>query len=285
MTNNDALTGKRERRNKINVKNDLCCWFYKHLKSRRMSDQQDLLDRLDEIKAVLKEETKQCDIQIGIYLHESENLHTRVSIDLPKLTAVGMDPTLLTNLLAYTGATRTAQSNWEELNTVREEAKKDWKAEWPAFLEFRNDLIDHMDFAYRNDELLLKKLAVIKQGDSQADSIQDMANLSVLGKANLAPLEAINFDVTLIDKAAEEADRMASLLGAVNGHMYVDDEIKVIRDKSYTLLKRVVDEIRNYGRFVFRKDPDHLKSYSSKYNRDKFNAYKRKKKEEATKEA
>ena len=142
-----------------------------------MSDQQDLIDRLDEIKAVLKEEIKQCDIPFGIYLNESENLHTRVSVDLPKLTAVGMDPILLTNLLAYTGAARTAQGNWEELNTVRQDAKLAWKAEWPAFIEFRNDLIDHMDFAYRNSEPLLKKLAIIKDGDSQADAVQDMANL------------------------------------------------------------------------------------------------------------
>ena len=248
-----------------------------------MSDQQDLLDHLDEIKAVIKEEIKQCDMPIGIYLHECENLHTRVNIDLSKLTAVGMNPVLLTNLLAYTGAARTAQSNWEELNTVREDAKEAWKAAWPTFIEFRDDLIDNMDFAYRKDDVLLKKLTAIKEGDSHADAVQDMANLSVLGKANLSPLEAIHFDVALVDKAAEEADKMGGLLGAVNGHMYVDDEIKVIRDKSYTLLKSVVDEIRNYGRFVFRKDAEHVRSYSSKYSRDKSSAYRRKLEEQAQK--
>lgn len=246
-----------------------------------MSDQQDLEDHLDVIKAIPEEEIKQCDMPVGIYLHECENLHTRAKADLAFLTAVGMTAELLAKLLPYTGALRTAQSNWEELNTVREEAKKTWKAEWPAFIEFRKELIDHMDFAYRNDEALLKKLAAIKEGDSQADAIQDMANLSVLGKANLEPLEAINFDVTLVDKAAEEADKMAGLLGAVNGHMYVDDKTKVIRDQAYTLLKPVVDEIRNYGRFVFRKNNEHVRSYSSKYSRDKSSAYRRRQAEQA----
>ncbi len=250
-----------------------------------MSDQQDLIDHLDVIKTVTKEQMKYCDMPVKIYVNEIENLHTRVSVDLPKLLAVGMNPDLLTKLLAYTGALRTAESNWAELNTVRDDAKDAWKAEWPAFIEFRNDLIDHMDFAYRNSEPLLKKLAAIKEGDSQADAVQDMASLSVLGKANLAPLEAINFDTLLLDKAATDADRMGGLLGAVNGHMYVDDETKVIRDKSYTLLKRVVDEIRKYGRFVFRKDPERAKSYSSKHNRDKYNAYKRKQELEAQEEA
>lgn len=124
-------------------------------------------------------------------------------------------------------------------------------------------------------------MALIKDGDSQADAVQDMTNLSVLGKANLMPLEAIYFDATLLDKAAADADRMGGLLGAVNGHMYVDDEIKVIRDQAFTLTKQVVDEIRKYGRFVFRKDPDHAKSYSSKYSRDKSSAYRRKLAEQA----
>lgn len=240
-----------------------------------MSDQQDLLDLIDEIKAVPKQQIKQCDMPIGIYLQEAEGLHTRASTDLTFLTAVGMTTELLDKLLPRAGALRTAQSNWEELNTVREDAREAWKAEWPVFIEFREELIDHMDFAYRNDEALIKKMNAIKEGDSQADAIQDMANLSVLAKANLAPLEAINFDLTLLDKAAEAADKMGGLLGAVNGHMYVDDETKVIRDQSYTLLKQVVDEIRNYGRFVFRKDKDHVKSYSSKYSRDKSSAYRR----------
>ncbi|MGZ2371581.1 hypothetical protein ACXR6G_17510 [Ancylomarina sp. YFZ004] len=250
-----------------------------------MSDQQDLLDLLPEIKAVTKQQIKQCDMPIGIYLQEAESLHTRASNDLAFLTAVGMTAELLAKLLPRTGALRTAQSNWEELNTVREDAKEAWKAEWPVFIEFRNDLIDHMDFAYRNDEALIRKMNAIKEGDSQGDAIQDMANLSVLGKANLVPLEAINFDETLLDSAAEAADRIGRLLGAVNGHMYVDDETKVIRDQAYTLLKQVMDEIRNYGRFVFRKNTDHVKSYSSKHNRDKYNSYKRRQELEAQEEA
>lgn len=246
-----------------------------------MSDQQDLIDHLDVINAVPKEGTKYCDMPVGIYLNESENLHTRVGVDLPKLTAVGMDPELFTKLLAYTGATRTAQSNWDNLNTVREEAKLEWKAAWPEFIEFRNDLIDHMEFAYRKDEHLMQKLAKIKEGSSQADAVQDMSDLSVLGADNLAPLEAIHYDTTLVATAATKADEMATLLGAVNGHLYIDDDTKVIRDKAFTLLKEVVDEIRSYGRFVFRKDPDHAKFYSSQYNRNKSIAYRRRIAEEA----
>lgn len=250
-----------------------------------MSDQQDLLDLLPEIKAVPQEQIKQCDMPIGIYLQEAENLHTRAAADLSFLSTAGMTTELLDKLLPRIGALRTAQGNWEELNTVLDDALEDWKAEWPAFVEFRDDLIDNMDFAYRNDEALLNKIRLIKEGSSHADTIQDMANLSVLGKANTPPLEAINFDLSLLDQAAEKADRMSGLLGAVNGEMYVDDTFKVVRDQAFTFLKEVVDEIRNYGRFVFRKNKNHVKSYSSKYNRDKYRAYKRRQEEETQEES
>jgi len=246
-----------------------------------MSDQQILLDLLPKIKAIPKEQIKSCDMPIGIYVNEAEGLYNHATADLPKLMAVGMPTKLLEIILPYTRALRTAQSNWEELTSDRKQVKKFWKAEAPAFFQFRRDLIDHMEFAYRNDEDVLKKLDAINEGDSNADAIQDMANLAVLGKANPEPLRAIKFDLTLLDIAASDADRMAGVLGAVNGQMYVDDDSKVIRDKAFTLLKGVVDEIRNYGRFVFRNEPDHLRSYSSKYCRDKSSAYRRKQAEQS----
>ncbi len=52
-----------------------------------------------------------------------------------------------------------------------------------------------------------------------------------------------------------------------------------MRDKAFTLLKEVVDEVYEYGRFVFRNDADHVKVYGSKYKRDRAAAYQRSKKE------
>jgi len=241
-----------------------------------MSDQQNLLDLLARIKAIPKEQIKSCGMPIGIYVEEADGLHNRATHDLPKLMTVGMPTKLLEKLLPYTKALRTAQSNWEEMTSDRKQVKKVWKAEAPAFFQFRRDLIDHMEFAYRNDVDVLKKLDAIKEDESNANAIQDMANLAVLGKAHPEPLKAIKFDLTLLDVAATDADRMAGVLGAVNGQMYADDDSKMIRDKAFTLLKGVVDEIRNYGRFVFRNEPEHLRSYSSKYCRDKYNSYRRK---------
>ncbi|MBS2213403.1 hypothetical protein KEM09_18455 [Carboxylicivirga mesophila] len=73
---------------------------------------------------------------------------------------------------------------------------------------------------------------------------------------------------------------MSGVLSAANGYLYRDDEGKLIRDKAYTLLKEVVDEVRDYGKFAFRNAPEHAKGYSSKYERDRAKAYRRSLKEE-----
>ncbi|RUT79674.1 hypothetical protein [Ancylomarina longa] len=243
-----------------------------------MSDQQNLIELNDEIKTVSNEEILFCNMPYKVFIDEAEDIHTRASIDLPLLSPYGLKAEALDKLLAYTGALRAAQSNWETKNTDKENAVETWNAEAPEMYNLKEDLIDNMEFAYRANENLLNKLKTIKEGNSRADTIQDMASLSVLGKDNPAPLVAIGFDITLCDKAAEMADRMGTLLGDINGRMYFDDELKIIRDKAYTLTKKAIDEIRSYGKFVFRKDLKKLQAYASKYHRERQQEYRKQKK-------
>lgn len=78
------------------------------------------------------------------------------------------------------------------------------------------------------------------------------------------------------------ADHMGGLLGDINGRMYFEDDIKLVRDQAYTLTKEIVDEIRSYGKFVFRKNAVKQKAYASKYNRERVTAYRNQLKTETT---
>ncbi|MCT4638856.1 MAG: hypothetical protein N4A72_14235 [Bacteroidales bacterium] len=44
----------------------------------------------------------------------------------------------------------------------------------------------------------------------------------------------------------------------------------VMKNKAFTYLKNVIDDIRACGKFTFRNDPGRLKGYRSKYNRAKY---------------
>ncbi len=95
--------------------------------------------------------------------------------------------------------------------------------------------------------------------------IQDLNDLAVLGKTNPEPLTLINFDVTKLDTAATMADEMAVILAAANGDKQKDSESKTIRDKAYTYLKVVLDEVRETGKYVFWKNQDRYIGYTSQY--------------------
>ncbi|BAX81224.1 hypothetical protein [Labilibaculum antarcticum] len=246
-----------------------------------MSDQQNLLDHLEEITALTEEKILHCSIPYKVFINEAEALHTHASIDLPSLQAINFNPEKLDRLLSLTGALRTAQSNWEAKKTDKQKREECWRNEAPEMYDLHSEIIDHMGFAFRGDEALLRTLNGIKEGKSKADMIQDMASLAVLGKENAELLQAINFDLASLDTAAQMADHMGGLLGDINGRMYFADDLKLTRDKSYTLCKVLVDEIRTYGKFVFRNNDEKRKAYASKYNRERVTAYRKTKASEA----
>ncbi len=240
-----------------------------------MSDQSDLEILLDEINAITNKDVKHCDIPIEIYIYEAERLHTRATEDLPKLSAINMPDDLIDKLHTRTKALNRAQLNWVELIGEKKQAMANFKAETPALLKLRKYLIDNMQFAFRNDKELLKKVRDIKKGNSLADTTFDLALLAHLGKSNAEAMQAINFDLSLCDKATEEYERISNLLAIKDSKMYVPDNMLLIRNKAFTLLKECIDEVRSYGQFAFNDNPDIVKAYSSNYRREKQRKYRK----------
>jgi hypothetical protein len=122
-------------------------------------------------------------------------------------------------------------------------------------------------FAYRKRPDLKGRVQAIAEGSGDADMIQDLSDLSVHGKNHPEQLTAIGFDMALLDEAASKSDELASLLGVAHGEKAVDSEVKVLRDKAYTLLKESVDEIREYGQFAFWRDEARRGGYASDHFR------------------
>jgi len=230
-----------------------------------MTEKEVLQEMLPEINKVKKEDIKPCNIPVSVYVQEAGNLHERVGLDIDSLLGLGMPPEYQQRLDKLRAALFAAEVNWQEQQSERKDALELWKEKSPALYELRKDIIDHLSFAFRKDERLMEQIAAIEEGNSHADAIEDLARLAVLGTQNPELVQAINYDMDNFETADTMASEMSGVLSAANGYLYRDDERKLIRDKTYTLLKEVVDEIRDYGQFAFRNDPEHVKGYSSKY--------------------
>lgn len=230
-----------------------------------MANIEDYNASIDAIKAITDAEVKYPNIPIEVYIQEGENLHHWCQDDKAPLKAAGLDWKVVNAISVRAGATREAQSIWNKERYTRQLAQQEWMDKSPVAYDLCDQLKHDFRFAFRKQSDLLGRVSEISDGTGDADMIQDLNDLSVLGKNNPEPLTLINFDVTKLDNAATMADDMAVILAAANGDKQKDSESKTIRDKAYTYLKEVMDEVRETGKYVFWQNHDRYIGYTSQY--------------------
>lgn len=232
-----------------------------------MSNSEDFAAKQAEIEAIPADQVKSPGLPIDVFLQEAENTVQWCQQDKDKLTAAGLDWTLVDDVPVRCGALRQAESLWFKERFSREEAEKEWSEKSPQAYDLRNQLLHDFRFAYRKDSDLAGRVSQIAEGSGHADMIQDLNDLAELGKANPDQLTAIGFDATLLDTAATMSDEMAELLSRATSDRAGDNQARVTRDKAFTLLKQAIDEIRECGQYVFWHDAQRYKGYISQYHR------------------
>lgn len=232
-----------------------------------MANKEDYQTKLDAINAIPNNQIQVPVMPIDIYLQEAEDTHQWSSNDAAELATVGITREMIDDIPVRAGALREAQSIWAKDRYAQEDAQIQWKIQSPLAFDLRNELLHIFYFAFRKDEVLLNRVRKIAEGDSNADMIQDLNDLAVLGKANIDTLKAVGAKPALLDDAATKADEMASLLATANGDRAEQSEAKTIRDKAFTHLKQLVDEVREAGKFLFWRNPDRYKGYVSNYRK------------------
>jgi hypothetical protein len=230
-----------------------------------MSTTTDYAELLPAIQAIPTERVLIPNMPVSIFVQEAEDLYHWCLADQVALTGAGLVPGVINTLQARAGACREAQSLWIKERNTRMNAEQIWAEQSPAAFDLRNHLVHGFRYAFRNDPVLLARVDEIAQGNSNADMVQDLNDLSVLGKANLPLLTVVGITDDELDQAAETADLMGDVLGATNGERDATSPAMIVRDKAYTYLKQSVDEIRACGKFVFWKNPDRLKGYNSDF--------------------
>ncbi len=210
---------------------------------------------------------------VGIYAQEAEDLFVWSSRDKAELMAAGITENHFTRLNEAAGALRYAQSLWIQDLKARQNAEELWSKQSPEAFDLVTQLLHAFRYAYRNHADILTSVQLIAEGSGAADMIQDLSDLSLLGKNNTAPLLAINFDMALLDKASELSAHMADVLAQANGEKADSKETLQNRNQIYSFLKLFVDDIRSCGKYLFWRDEARLKGYRSEYFR-KLNAKK-----------
>ncbi|MCP4137515.1 MAG: hypothetical protein GY754_41495 [bacterium] len=221
------------------------------------------------IQAIPEDVLQSANMPFDVYIQEAENLFKWVQADKDALTGRGMDWGLVDDLLERAAALREAESIWSAQRFTRQEAGRLWAEKSPDAYALRDQLLKDLRFAYRKDSKLTGRVNYISDGTGHADMIQDLNDLSVLGKENLDPLKQIKFDMPLLDDAAMLSKEMAALFADATTDKAEDKGAKKIRDQALTHLKEAVEEIRDYGQYVFSASRERLQGYRSDYYRKK----------------
>lgn len=230
-----------------------------------MSSTTDYNELLPEIMAIPMAQILAPNMPINVCVQEAEYLYHWSMVDQTALTKAGLNPEMIIKLPSCAGACREAQSLWIKERNTRQEAEQAWSEQAPVAFGMRDHLVHGFRYAFRKDPGLLGRVEEIAQGDTNADMVQDLNDLSVLGKSHLDLVTGVGISVVELDNAANIADSVGSLLGATNGERDSTSEAMVVRDRAYTLLKQVMDEIRNCGKYVFWRNPERLKGYFSEH--------------------
>lgn len=218
-----------------------------------------------EIEAIPDDKVILPNMPVSVALQEGEDLFEWVQPDKQMLINAGLDWRLVEDLPVRIGACRYLQSSWQKDFKSIEDAQREWNLAAPAAYDLRNTLVHYFLHAYRKIPDVKAKVQKIAEGSGHADMLQDLNDASVLGEKYSEPLKLINFDMSLLPKAAKMSDELANLLAKANGARLTDNKLKITRDKAYTYMKQAVDEIKDHGQFVFWRTPDRLKGYKSAY--------------------
>jgi hypothetical protein len=217
-------------------------------------------------------------IPVDSYIQEAEILYHWAQPDKDALTASGLDWALVEAIPDFSEALTRTEAQWQA-RKYNEAAARKWVTDAPLAYDLRRRLLRAFCFAYRNNPTLLAAARALGKGKKHTGMIQDLNDLAVLGKENPELLQAIHFDMSLLDKAAQMSGEMTEALARVTTLRTGYNQAKKIRDLAYTNLKKAVDEVYAYGRFVFRRNDERHIGYISQYLRKKRNRQKADEKE------
>jgi len=221
------------------------------------------------VAGIKAEKTLALNMPCNIYVSESEVLETWAGEDKDKLAIGGISIERIAQIGIRSTVLRKYQSDWIIVRRTGKDAEKEWKAFAVDAYELCNEMKHAFKYAFRNEPELLGRVDEIAQGTGDSDMIQDLKSYALLGLKHKDLLTPIGFDLFKLDTASTMSDDGANLLAEANGSKLKGNENKVLRDKAYTHLKEVVDEVRACGKYLFWKNKSRLVGYQSDYWKSK----------------
>lgn len=223
-----------------------------------MSNSEYLAACLPALLKLPSDQVKEPSVPIACFIQETESLRQWSQDDISKLAAAGLDMERLDQLVIRSGACQEAQLLW--IKAPHPTGR--WQKQAPQAFDLFNEMHYAFRYAFQNNDFLRNRLAKISTDFDSHNLIQGLEQLALLGGNNRALLQTIAFDTSLLDQARSISSQLKEILALENGTNLPENDNKDLRDRAYTYLKILVDEVKNCGRYVFRKNKHRQQGYN-----------------------
>lgn len=219
---------------------------------------------LDNLLALSNAEVFEPDMPVDVYVQEADDQYVNCQPDKEGLALRGITEEKINSILDYSKALYEAECEWFTERGNKEQIHKEWLELSEEAHDLKAVILHDFKYAYRDNEEVLAKLKRIGDGSTHSDMIQDLGKLiSVNEKFPEEPV-AMNFNMELIDRAKEMVEKLGLIYARAKANNN-GSEAKNIRDRAYTCLKRVIDEIRAAGQNLYWRNSERLQCYRSEY--------------------
>ena len=232
-----------------------------------MSQKEDFISQEPAMKALAANEVLTPNMPVNVAAQEAEDQYNIAMIYQTQLATAGVTIDTINLLLTRANALREAEAQWRTTYNSEQADVKNWEEQSPAGYALKKELSAAFRFAYRKDSRLIAKVREIAKGTGDDDMIQDLLEYAVLGQANPAQLQAINFDLTKLDTATTLSATLGTLLSKSIGDKKSQHLLKDVRDRAFTIMKETLGYIRDAGKYVFTDQQDICKLFTSDYLR------------------
>ena len=196
---------------------------------------------------------------------EAEELLNTATEDKDLLIKGGLESEYIDSLRDRIGAYIVAEAEHRAVAFAKSEAKKEWDDIETKAVEIKRTLMHYMRFVFKRNNMTaeLKSIGEIAKGKGRRDLMLDLMDLYKLAQKNVDLLTTVGMDTSLIEDANTMFEKLRSLLGDLNTEPEEVETKKMLVKKAYTYLWDAVDNIREFGQFVFWKDENRLDLYRS----------------------
>ena len=207
-------------------------------------------------------------IRADTYIQEAFELKEWSIEDRDILIKFGLPSETIDQLGIKTEAFQEALLLWKRLQNTNSEAAKNWQQLHEECINIKKEMLHLFRFAFHNNKPLLSLTEKIAKRRNNPALMQDLANMHIMATENMNLLIPVGFTHEKLNRLGKLSDIAPDALAMSNCERR-DHSEKDLKDRFYTVLKKDIDEIRRFGKFVFANNPERLKGYKSACIKDR----------------